>query len=171
MIKKILIILSLVYLFTSSVSAYETNMTVDVTLKDQDYPLSWYWLVISVGGWKESKVLLTDKSWKLNFNYLFNSDSTDSITILVNWNYISLNKITSDFKWLTINYNNELQSIREVSWNWANISFTNQEIKQSTNYKLLLVYIFFSLLTSTILLWWRYIYNSLNKDIYKHKNY
>lgn len=168
--KNLKIIFLLLYtLFTfQSVSAYQNNIVVNINIKDQDVPVSWLWVSITI--WSSlNKTFITNQSGVVTFWFLYDSEDPKNISILLNWNYVYLTNIESILKDININYDIEAQSIREVTSIWAKTNFLNQEIIQSTNYKLLLVYIFISLIIMTILLWWRYFYSSLfDKDIYKH---
>lgn len=167
---KIILLVFISLLCTSDIwSAYQTNMTVSVSLKNQDYPIVWTWISITSTNWgSENIILLTNSSGIVTFWYKYDSEVLKDLNLTINWNYISLTKITNEMKTININYDVQTQNIRDITWRWATISFTNQWVLQSTNYKVLLIYIFITLLIATILLGGRYLYTILDRDIYKH---
>ena len=162
MIKKTITFIWIIFLmFFSSSNSYSYDSNVTITLKNQNW-ININWKVIQVNYLIEQKKFLTNKG-KIHFD----KPSQEQISIVINWNYINSDDFWEGNKEITIIYNEELEKIEKLIWlNWK---ISNQEKIILTNYKILILFIFFTLLSFTILFWGRLTYNLMHQDIDKYK--
>lgn len=166
MIKKTITFIWIFFLlFFSLKNSYGYNSNVTIVLKNSNW-IDINWKVIQINYLTEKKKLLTNKG-KINFEIDFNKSNQNRILIIINWNSINSDSFWEENLKITIIYNEELEKIEKVIWlNWE---ISNQEIITLTNYKILILFIFFTLLSFTILFWWRLTYNLMYQDIDKYK--
>lgn len=165
--KKILFILIFFFLFSNI--SYWYNIPITVTLKNLTLPIDNKWIDITYN--RETRKLLTNENGEVNLiiDYRENDFEWNKIVWRIDWNYFSLSKYTNKIKNIEINYDSnkkEIIEILNVDWD---LFIDNQKIIKNSNYKLLSIYILFTVFIITIFWGGRIIYNLLWDDIFKHK--
>ena len=116
-----------------------------------------------------NKYLTTDNYWKIYFTFPYDEEGVD-LNFNINWNQVILQKVTKDNnKNIEIYYDEDEQKIKKINFHW-NKYIKNQEIIKLTNYTLLTIFIFFTLIIWTIILFTRIYYLQMLGDIKIHKN-
>ena len=125
------------------------------------------WKVIQVQYKSEQKKLLTHNGI-IEFEIDVENNSEEQIIFIINWNYITSNSLWNETKKIVIIYDIEKEKINSLSW--INGKIKNQEIITLTNYKVLIIFCFFTLISFTILFGWRLTYNLMYQDVDKLKD-
>lgn len=149
---------------------YETQIKLDVTLQWKEGPVDNKVILYVWPQWENIKYL-TNKKWKIEATFPFDSEKDQTLELRIDQNRITVREFDSqDIEPITISYdkeNNEITGVTGIKG--GKVVVSNQEIVRSTNYPLLLTYIFLTVLILTIFGWWRYLYNELSRDIEKHR--
>jgi len=164
MIKKILLIFIILLFFIPTAFWFVSNMQIE--LKDKETNELIDWKVIQVNYNNIPLKFVTNKGL-VNFDFDFQGDDLWEFNIIINWNYLFLQNIWENDKKITIIYNQQEEKISDIVG--ANWKISNQEIIKITNYKLLILFVFFTIFIFTILFWWKLTYILLDRDVDKFK--
>ena len=166
--KKIINIFLIVFFFfwiLSNVSAYQVPVTLE--LKELTIPLKNKGIDVTINN--SSYRYLTDEEGKIHFTYEY-SEYENKLNLRIDWNSVLISEPESSLREVQIEYSTEENKIIDVITSSGSIKIFNQEVLKSSNYKLLLVYIFFSIIVFIVLWGWRVMYNLLLKDIINHNS-
>lgn len=162
--KKLLIFILLLSPF--SVEAATVSLEVQVLESSTRTPIE-NLVVRKQEGTSISQILVTNQEGKINSNFTFREDGT-RLGFRINGNNVFIESISSTVGTLIILYDTPNQEITGVNYGGRYV-IENQQILRETNYRLLLIYGFFTALLALILTFTRIFYKFMDQDIFKHK--